>query len=164
MGMLVSLTLCILTGGLLRVAESNLGGWENFLSGEIHGPQAKGEVSIGNDGAYIGGGYETWGASAKIGGAEYDGFFGGTEIGFSGGGVAGGFNAGFTATDDDGDGRQEYGFQLGGGLGLKGGLEIKTEAFSHLADIGSSAWEGASDMASSAGSAISSGWDSLWGD
>jgi hypothetical protein len=120
--------------------ESNLGGWENFLSGEVHGPQAKGEVSFGSDGIYAGGTAELYGASGKVGGAEYD-WMGGTELNFSAGAGGVGAEAGLISTDEDGDGLTEWGFQLGGELGIGAGFGMKTELPGHIANAASAGWD-----------------------
>ncbi len=120
--------------------ESNLGGWENFLSGEVHGPKASGEISAGSDGIYAGGTAELYGASGKIGGAEYD-WFGGTELNFGAGAGGVGAEGGLISTDEDGDGITEWGFKLGGELGIGAGFGMKTELSGHIANAAVSAWD-----------------------
>jgi hypothetical protein len=120
--------------------ESNLGGWENFLAGEAHGPQAVGEVSVGSDGIYVGGTAELYGASGKVGGAEYD-WTGGTELNFGVGAGGVGLSGGLISTDEDADGLTEWGFSLGGELGLGAGFGMKTELPGHIANGVSAAWD-----------------------
>ncbi|MGE0395629.1 MAG: hypothetical protein AB7T06_02800 [Kofleriaceae bacterium] len=123
----------LVTLGYADTMEGDQGGFSNFFEGEVHGPRAAGEISAGTDGITASAGAELAGGSVKFGGAEYD-WFGGTEISVGGGIDGVGGNAGLSWSDDDGDGYREYGFSLGGelGIGIDGG--IKTEAFGHIAD------------------------------
>lgn len=125
----------LVTLGAADTMEGNQGGVSNFLEGEVHGPRASGELSAGEAGINVGAGAEAAGASAKLGGAEYD-WFGGTEISVGGGIEGVGANGGLSWSDDDGDGYREYGFSLGGRLGI-GGVDvgIKSEIPGYLADL-----------------------------
>lgn len=120
------------TLGQVPTTAGKQGGWENFLSGEVHGPRASGELSAGETGFNANAGAELGGGSAKLGGAEYDYFFGGTEI--SVGGAAGGVGAGFglSWSDDDGDGYKELGMTSGIELGIGADIGVKTEALGHV--------------------------------
>ena len=132
------------------VENQKQGGWQNFFSGEVHGPKANAEATIGTEGASLGAGGELLGGSAKIGGAEYD-WFGGTEI-TVGGGLGGvGASGGLHWSDDDGDGVTEWGLSLGGDWGVGVDLGIKTELPGHM-------WNGMK----AAGNWIADGWNSLW--
>ena len=126
------------------------GGWQNFFSGEVHGPKANAECTVGTEGLTAGAGAEILGGSAKIGGAEYD-WLGGTEFTVGGGFGGVGASGGLHWSDDDGDGLREYGFSLGGDLGIGVDLGFKTELPGHI-------YNGVA----AAGDWIADGWSSLW--
>ena len=116
--------------------NSGQGGWENFLGYELHGPQAKAEAHVGTEGLQVGAGADWFGGQGSIGGAEYDWFFGGTEVTVGGGvPMAPGASFGLHWSDDDQDGVRELGLNIGGdfaaGVGLGADVGIKTELFGH---------------------------------
>jgi len=122
-----------IAAGLGLAEDTEEGGWQNFIGLEAHGPSANAHAHAGTDGMFAGAGYDTGGASISVGGAEYDGFFGGTEI-TAGYGAPGGVGANFGLhwSDDDQDGLRELGFSLGGDFGFSGvDFGIKTEALGH---------------------------------
>ena len=129
----------------LDTTDSEQGGWENFLSGEAHALQAGAEGHIGTDGGYGGFGGDAYGASVKVGGAEYDWLLFGSELEIGGavGGAGGG--GGLHWSDDDGDGLREMGFSLGVDVGLGGDVSFKNEfahtAYNAAADVAGGAWD-----------------------
>ena len=142
------------TLGAATTTTNPQGGWENFLSGEVHGPRAAGEASVGTDGLVANAGADI-GFSAKLGGAEYDWFFGGTEIS-AGAGVGFGAGGGLSWSDDDKDGYHEFGANLGVEWWEGGSVGLKTEAPGHIADMVMN-----SQLGQSIGNGIMEGGDAL---
>lgn len=123
----------LLTLGQANTSNTVQGGFENFLSGEVHGPRGAAEASVGTDGLFVGGGVDGVGVSAKIGGAEYD-WLAGSEVSV-GAGLGFGAGGGISWSDDDKDGYNELGVSLGVKWWEGGNVGAKTELGGHVANF-----------------------------
>ena len=117
--------------------------WDDLLEVEGHIGKAEGEISFGDDGAFLKAGAELFGASAKLGGAEHDQYLG-TELAVGAGCYSTpGVTLGLHWSDDDKDGIRElggqFGFGLGWGVGAGGDISIKTEAIGHMIEFAKNA-------------------------